>query len=67
MEKAILLNQKNINYVNELAFQKVSQNKVKEAKKLYDLGVKLDPENITAILGKLISYSIKLHIISGAF
>ena len=53
MEKAILLDRTNVNYLNELGSQKLSQNKSKEAFKCYTSCLKLDETNVNATIGIL--------------
>jgi hypothetical protein len=53
MEKAIQLDRMNHNYLNELASQKLSQEKVKEALKCYSSSLKLNENNPVATLGIL--------------
>ena len=53
MEKAIQLDRLNHNYLNELASQKLSQEKIKEALKCYSSTLKLDENNAVATLGIL--------------
>ena len=53
MEKAILLDQNNVEYLNELASQKLSQEKVKDAIKCYMNALRKEETNMTALLGRL--------------
>ena len=53
MEKAILLDQNNVEYLNELGSQKLSQEKVKEAIKCYSNALRKEETNVTALLGRL--------------
>ncbi len=53
LEKAIQLDRLNHNYLNELASQKLSQEKIKEASKCYSSALKLDENNSIATLGIL--------------
>ena len=53
MEKAITLDQNNANYLIELGYQKVAQDKIKDATKCYRSALKLEENNIDAMLGKL--------------
>lgn len=53
MERAILLDQNNVDYLNELGSQKLSQEKTKDAFKCYTNALKKDEQNITALLGRL--------------
>lgn len=53
LEKAISLDKSNVDYLNELGAQKLNQEKIKEAFKAYSAAYKVDPSNVTAILGKL--------------
>ena len=53
MEKAIQLDRMNHVYLTELASQKISQEKIKEAMKCYMSAKKMDNDNIIATLGIL--------------
>lgn len=53
MEKAILLDQNNVEYLNELGSQKISQEKMKDAIKCYSNALKKEETNMTALLGRL--------------
>lgn len=53
MEKAIQLDRMNHVYLTELASQKISQEKIKEALKCYSSAKKIDNDNVTATLGIL--------------
>ncbi|CAF0765805.1 unnamed protein product [Brachionus calyciflorus] len=53
LEKAIQLDSENVDYLNELGAQKIAQEKYKDAIKCYNIVLKKDTENITAILGRL--------------
>lgn len=53
LEKAISLDDTNVEYLNELGSEKLSQEKLKEANKVYTAALKIDPTNTTAVLGKL--------------
>ena len=53
LEKAISLDKNNPTYLLELASQKLSQEKVKEASKCYSAVFKIDETNMTAMIGKL--------------
>ncbi len=53
MEKAIQLDRMNVTYMTELASQKISQEKIKEALKCYSSAMKMDEANIVAALGIL--------------
>lgn len=53
LEKAISLDKNNVDYFNELGSEKLSQEKLKDANKAYSAALKIDPTNITAVLGKL--------------
>lgn len=53
LEKAISLDQENVDYLNELGSQKVAQEKIKDAVKCYNAALKKDQANIPAILGLL--------------
>lgn len=53
MEKAIQLDRMNPIYLTELASQKISQEKIKEAMKCYTSALKMDDGNVVAALGIL--------------
>ena len=53
MEKAILLDQNNVEYLNELGSQKISQEKMKDAIKCYSNALRKEETNMTALLGRL--------------
>ena len=53
MEKAILLDQNNVEYLNELGSQKISQEKIKDAIKCYSNALRKEETNMTALLGRL--------------
>ncbi len=53
MEKAILLDQNNVEYLNELGSQKISQEKIKDAIKCYSNALRKEETNTTALLGRL--------------
>ncbi len=53
LEKAIQLDSNNVEYLNELGSQKISQGKTKDAYKCYSSALTKSESNITAILGKL--------------
>lgn len=53
LEKAISLDKNNVDYFNELGSEKLSQEKLKDANKAFSAALKIDPTNITAVLGKL--------------
>lgn len=52
LEKAITLDQNNSDYLVELGFQKAAQDKIKDAAKCYRSALKLEENNIVALLGK---------------
>lgn len=53
LEKAISLSKTNADYLNELGAEKLHQQKYKDAVKCFNSVMKIDPANITALLGKL--------------
>lgn len=53
MEKAISLDKNNCTYLLELASQKLSQEKIKEASKCFSAVFKIDEANMNAMIGKL--------------
>lgn len=53
MEKAIQLDRMNCNYLTELASQKISQEKIKDAMRCYSSVMKMDDSNVAAALGLL--------------
>ncbi len=53
LERAILLDQSNVDYLNELGSQKLGQHKIKDAQKCFANTLKRDEQNIAALLGKL--------------
>lgn len=53
LEKAISLDKNNVDYLNELGAEKLSQEKLKEAVKAYNAALKIDATSSAALLGKL--------------
>ena len=53
LEKAITLDPNNADYFVELGFQKYGQMKFKDAARCYNSAIKINKENIQALIGKL--------------